>query len=163
MRDGQIAKSWLNDLEDIGQGQRSLWTTHSLMLVIICAQYGKNPSRTVWVTEQTRNAGWTDCKIMTELPWRYRSRSKVIMDDTPSHASDHLGPIWKESIQNCRSYRVDMECGMDRRKEWNQITPQQLCCVESIILCFPNFGTFRVSSQYRCHRSRKIGISTLKK
>ena len=31
------AKSWLNDLEDIGQGQRSLCTTHPLMLVIICA------------------------------------------------------------------------------------------------------------------------------
>ena len=31
-----IAKSWLNDLEDMGQGQRSLCVTHPLMLVIIC-------------------------------------------------------------------------------------------------------------------------------
>ena len=30
-------KSWLNDLGGIGQGQRSLYTTHYLMLVIICA------------------------------------------------------------------------------------------------------------------------------
>ena len=39
---------------------------------------------------------------MIEWPWRYRSRSKVITCDTPSHASDHLYQIWKESIQNCR-------------------------------------------------------------
>ena len=54
-----IAKSWLNGLEDIGQGQRSLCMTHPLMLVIICAQYGKNPSRTVDVAEQTQHAGRT--------------------------------------------------------------------------------------------------------
>ena len=36
-----------NDLEDIGQGQRSLYATHCLILVIICAKCGKNPSRTV--------------------------------------------------------------------------------------------------------------------
>ena len=36
-----------NDLEDIGQGQRSLNATHPLILVIICAKYRKNPSRTV--------------------------------------------------------------------------------------------------------------------
>ena len=36
-----------NDLEDISQGQRSLYATHPLRLEIICATYGKNPSRTV--------------------------------------------------------------------------------------------------------------------
>ena len=36
-----------NDLEDIGQGQRSLYATHPLILVIIRAKYGKNPPRTV--------------------------------------------------------------------------------------------------------------------
>ena len=36
-----------NDLEDIGQGQRSLYATHPLIQVIICPKYGKNPSRTV--------------------------------------------------------------------------------------------------------------------
>ena len=36
-----------NDLEDIDQGQRSLYATHPFILVIICAKYGKNPSRTV--------------------------------------------------------------------------------------------------------------------
>ena len=33
------------------------------MLVIICAQYGKNPSRSVGVTERTRNAGQTDRRM----------------------------------------------------------------------------------------------------
>ena len=33
--------------EDIGQGQRSLYATHPLILVIICAKYGKNSLRTV--------------------------------------------------------------------------------------------------------------------
>ena len=36
-----------NDLENIGQGQRSLYATHPLILVIICAKHGKNPLRTV--------------------------------------------------------------------------------------------------------------------
>ena len=36
-----------NDLDDICQGQRSLYATHPLILVIICAKYGKNPSKTV--------------------------------------------------------------------------------------------------------------------
>ena len=47
-------KSWSNDLEDIGQGQRSSHATHLLKLVIICTKYGKNPSRTVDATERTR-------------------------------------------------------------------------------------------------------------
>ena len=43
----QFSRLRPNDLEDIGQGQRSLYATHSLILVIICIKYGKNPSRTV--------------------------------------------------------------------------------------------------------------------
>ena len=46
-------KTRSNDLEDIGQCQRSWHATH-LMLVIICTTYGKNPSRTVDATEGTR-------------------------------------------------------------------------------------------------------------
>ena len=37
-----------NDLENIGQGQRSLHATHPLMLMMICAKYGKNTSRIVF-------------------------------------------------------------------------------------------------------------------
>ena len=47
-------KTRSNDLEDMGQGQRSWHATHLLMLVIICTKYGKNPSRTVDGTERTR-------------------------------------------------------------------------------------------------------------
>ena len=43
----RFSRSRPNDLEDISQGQRSLYATHPLMLVIICAKYGKNPSRIV--------------------------------------------------------------------------------------------------------------------
>ena len=46
-------------------------------------------------------------KVKAEWHWKYRSRSKVITWNTPSHASDHLYQIWKESIQNCRRYRAD--------------------------------------------------------
>ena len=47
-------KTRSNDLEYIGQGQRSWHVTHLLMLVIICTKYGKNPSRTVDATKRTR-------------------------------------------------------------------------------------------------------------
>ena len=33
-------------------------------------------------------------KVKVEWSWRYRSRSKVITYNTPSHASDHLYQIW---------------------------------------------------------------------
>ena len=67
------------------------------------------------------------------------------MCDTPSHGSDHLWLIWKESIQNCRCYRADTAGGTDGRTdgqtdgrtdgrtEWNQYTPQQLRCSGGII------------------------------
>ena len=50
----QFSRSRPNDLEDIGQGQRSSHATHLLMLVIICTKYGKNPSGTVDATERTQ-------------------------------------------------------------------------------------------------------------
>ena len=50
----RYSKSRLNDIEDIGQGQRSSHTTHLLMLVIICTKYGKNPSKTEDATKWTR-------------------------------------------------------------------------------------------------------------
>ena len=50
---------------------------------------------------------WIPSQNKVKRPWRYRSRSKVITCDTPSHASNHLYQIWKESIQNYRRYRAD--------------------------------------------------------
>ena len=64
----RFSKSRPNDLEDIGQGQRSSHATHLLMLVIICIKYGKNPSRTVDVTDPTRQAGQTDGRSETNIP-----------------------------------------------------------------------------------------------
>ena len=55
-------------------------------------------------------------KVMSEWPERYKSRSKVV-PDTPSHASDHLCLIWKESFQKCRSYKADMECRKEGRTD----------------------------------------------
>ena len=80
----RFSRSRPNDLEDMGQGQRSSHATHLLMLVIICTTYGKNPSRTVDATERTRFSRSRPNDL------EYRSRSKVIIGDTPSHASDHL-------------------------------------------------------------------------
>ena len=54
----RFLKSRSNDLEAIGQGQRSSHATHLLMLVIICTKYGKNPSRTVDATERTFSTPW---------------------------------------------------------------------------------------------------------
>ena len=76
--------SWLNDLEDIGQGQ------------------------------------------------------KVLMHNTPSHTSDGLCLILKESIQNCKCFRADTACRTDRRTdrqtEWNLYIPQttSLCIMNNI-------------------------------
>ena len=39
--------SQLNNFEYIGQGQRSLSATRPLMLMIICAKYGKNSTSAV--------------------------------------------------------------------------------------------------------------------
>ena len=50
----RFSKSRSNDLEEIGQGQRSSHVTHFLMLVIICTKYGNTPSGTVDATERTR-------------------------------------------------------------------------------------------------------------
>ena len=48
-----LLQSWLNDLECIDQGQRSLHVTHPLIPMIICANYRKNPSRAVCDVERT--------------------------------------------------------------------------------------------------------------
>ena len=104
------------------------------MIVIICAKYRKNPSRTVDATERTRFSKSRPNDLI------YRSRSKVMVHDTPSHGSDHLCLIWKESIRNCRWYRADTACGTDGRTDGRtdrrtdgrsetSIPPQQLRCI----------------------------------
>ena len=76
-----------NDLEDIGQGQRSLYATHSLILVIICAKYGKNPSRAVDYFSGSRPKNFKDL-----LKFKFPD-SENVTRDTPSNDSDHLCQI----------------------------------------------------------------------
>ena len=58
-----------NDLENIGQGQRSLYTTHHLILVFICAKYGKNPWRTVDFFSRSR-------------PKNFKNLPKILISET---------------------------------------------------------------------------------
>ena len=51
-----IANSWLNDLKDTGQGQKSSHATHTLILVINdrFVKYWKNPSTIVSAVEHDK-------------------------------------------------------------------------------------------------------------
>ena len=93
-----FSKSRSNDLEDIGQGQRSSQATPS---------YASDHLYQIW-KESIKNCSCyradTIFKAKAKWPWRYRSRSKVIICNTLSHTSDHLYQIWKESIKNCRFF-----------------------------------------------------------
>ena len=101
------ANSWLNDLEDIGKGQSLLQTTHPLMLVIICAKYGKKSIQTVCAVERTRQdvtyfhsfiaKSWlNDLEDISLGQWSLCMTHTLIY----MHASDHLCLIWKEFIQS---------------------------------------------------------------
>ena len=59
------------------------------------------------------------------------------MCDTPTHASNHLCLVWKESIQDCRSYRAGTGCGTDGRTDWMKpIYPATtLLCVWGVCVC----------------------------
>ena len=85
----RFSRSRPNDLENIGQGQRSLYATHPLILVIICAKYGKNTSRTVDFF----------FKVKAEKFQKFAKNSKFqilkknFTRDTPTNDSDHLCQI----------------------------------------------------------------------
>ena len=78
-----------NDLEDIGQGQRSLYATHALIQVIICAKYGKNSLRTVDFI----------FKVKADNFYKFAKNSnfhilkKNVTRNTPSNNNDHLCQI----------------------------------------------------------------------
>ena len=103
------------------------------MVVIICGKYGNNRSR----TENFRAD--TIFKVKVEWPWRYRSRPNVITCDTPSHASDHLHQIWKESIKNCRCYRADTIFKVKAKWSWRYRSKVIICNAPSHVsdhLCY---------------------------
>ena len=75
----RFSKSRPNDLEDVGQGQRSSHATHPLMLLIICTKCGKNPSWTVDATGRTRKVngqtgGQTDRQGESNIPPNFVAR-----------------------------------------------------------------------------------------
>ena len=78
-----------NDLEDIGQGQRSIYATHPLILVIICDKYGKNPARTVKFIFQGQ--GQKISKICQKF--KFSDFEKNVTRDTSPNDSDHLCQI----------------------------------------------------------------------
>ena len=85
----RFSRSRPNDLENIGQGQRSLYATHPLMLVIICVKYGKNPSRTVDFFFKVRAE---KLKKFAKNS-KFQILKKTFTRDTPTNDSDHLCQI----------------------------------------------------------------------
>ena len=146
------ATSQLNNLEDIGQGQRSLCATRHLMLVITCVQCGTNPSRNVRDEERTPQDMPNFCSFIAKS---WLNDLDDIGVGQRSLCSTHFlmlviifAKYGQKTIQNCKSYRADTACGKDGRTEgcrtgWNQYTPpppppppspqQQLCCARGII------------------------------
>ena len=73
------------------------------MLVIICAKYEKNPSRTVDFFFQSQGRNFL--KICQKF--KISDSEKNYKRNTFTNDSDHLCQLWKESIYNCRRYRAD--------------------------------------------------------
>ena len=86
-----MERSKLNGLENIGQGQRSFHATHPLMLMMICAKYGKNASRIVDFFFQGES------RKIKKIGEKLKFYNYVInlTRDTPSNGSDYLWQIWK--------------------------------------------------------------------
>ena len=112
-----IANSWLNYLEDIGQRQRSLCATHPL-IVTICGKYGEKICPELQACAVFRKFYW---KFMVEWPLRYRSKSKILVRDTPSHASDNLCLIWKKIHPEVQA--IQSEHGGSRRDRQRRLIP----------------------------------------
>ena len=54
---------------------------------------------------------WSDYRNITvEWPWRYRSKSKIVIHDTPSHSSVHVCQIWNESTKTFRFWHISQIC-----------------------------------------------------
>ena len=105
----RFSKSRSNDLEDIGQGQRSSHATHLLMLVIICTKYGKNLSWTVDATGRTRKVNrqtdaQTDRQGESNIPPPNFVARGIMMTDFSLHISATLHltifGIWSNNIQS---------------------------------------------------------------
>ena len=96
---------------------------------------------------QTIESCWIPSQNKVERPWRYRSRSKVITCDTPSHTSDHLYQIWKESIQDCRRYSADTIFKVKAEWPWKYRSRSEVISCDTpfilVIIC-TKYGNFRI-------------------
>ena len=133
-----IANAWLNDLEDIAQGQRSLHITHPLILLVIFAKYKKNLSRTLYAVEQTQDV------IYSGSPFIAKSWPNNLEDIGQGRRSSYArhSPMWSfmPNIERIHPELYELQSGhgmqdgwTDKRTDkWNQYTPQQLHCVWGI-------------------------------
>ena len=111
LKNSENSFMWCNGYESRDKIKRYKRKSKSKCLKHHLRRYGKNPSRTLkWTWQMCHILVFKQFyyKAMVEWPWRFMSRSKVIVHDTPSHAGDHLCHIWKESIQNYTSCKVDI-------------------------------------------------------
>ena len=117
-----FSKSRPNDLEEIGQGQRSSHATHPLMLLIICTKYGKNPSWTVDATGRTWKVnGQTDGQTDRVNPiyppnfvaggynkYSYHTIFILFFDDDPKFITYHLILFWNECARSLISENISL-------------------------------------------------------
>ena len=129
----RFSKSRPNDLEDIGQGQRSSHATHPLMLLIICTKYGKNPS---WTVDGSGSGGnWPKQQVKRRQSQSYKFKkfakiSNLWILKRALHATHILKLLDKmcKYEMDPMSIVEDTErtrfCPQtDRRTRWYQYTP----------------------------------------
>ena len=91
---------------------------------------------------QSQNKTKSKLEIIKEPIIKIFKFSKKNSCDTPPDVAWNDAWIWNGSNQNCRRYRTVTGCGTDRwtdewtdrwtegEMDWNQYTPQHLCCEE---------------------------------
>ena len=147
-----IARSWLNDLEDKGQDQWPLHAINPPMLVIICATYGKNLSRTVCAVEQTgHDMPYFNSFIAIGQGQRSLCATHPLMlmiictwyGKNPSRPVGVTEQTW---------HAGGTERRIDRRTEWNQYTsphPQFAYCLNNSLELSGTYALFG-KSYYCC-------------
>ena len=89
---------------------------------------------------------------MAEWLWRYRSRSKFIAHDTPSHASDHLCQIGTGSTQNCTCCRMDTaRCAISVFPKGFQAMSANIADIEIFYVSHFHFMTAKLKKNYKSH------------
>ena len=81
----------------IGQGERSLYATYPLILVIICAKYRKNPSTTLDFFFKVKAEKFQKFAKNSY----YQILKKNVTRDTPSNDSDKLCRFFADDVLKC--------------------------------------------------------------